>query len=376
MYQREESDSVKAFYRLYAEWMDSIPDDMSRLVEFLAGATGLPRVADEYPVDDETIRSAAAAFQEAARVVYQFSLDAEDDDASQLDRLADQHLIDPALRPFFGEQAMAEPSDEESERYVEAREGLRVPNEPLLYFCMGAFWGQWQVRHRQASWALCPPLNPVQSFPDMITQGSTICSHPFSQVCKKLTDPEGDNLAYKVQVSTSQKQYLPPYPLLASLADADYAVRQLLAEPAQRALDAEEAGDDEQAWALFCEAAVEDDEHPQLLSLMIACAWRLKKAEMVDGISRRLLGLVPDHPVTCHNLAVLYSNQPDLMPKAIDLLERALASDPRYSRAHITIAYCLAETGRIDEAREHAEWVRDNDTQLKDEAEELLNELG
>ena len=32
MYQRDEHETVKAFYKLYADWMDSTPDD---LVEFV-----------------------------------------------------------------------------------------------------------------------------------------------------------------------------------------------------------------------------------------------------------------------------------------------------------------------------------------------------
>jgi hypothetical protein len=371
VYQREEHPTIHAFYKLYAEFMDEIPGDMRQFVERMASMTGLPREGKNYPTDSDSLRSTAVCFVDAAGDVFQFPLHLDGDDANQLDRFAEKHLIDPDLRHFFGTNRRSHLSEAETNEYCAAAKRLRVPNEPLLYYAMGAFWGEWRVRHRQACWALYAPLNPLQAFPDMITQGATICSHPFSQVCKKLSDPEGDNLAYKAFVSTGQKRYLPPYPLLTSLADAEHAVRQLLPEPARRALDAEKAGNDQQAWELFCEAAMEE-EQPQLLSMMIACAWRLNKYDMVDGVSRRLLNLVPGHPVTCHNLAVLYSHQPNMMDQAIELLQQAVQSDPRYSRAHITLASCLSDLGRKDEARQHAEWVRDNDRDLTPEAEKLL----
>jgi hypothetical protein len=374
MYRREEAPAIQAFYKPYADFMEETPSDLRSFVERLAWITGLPREGTEYPTDAQSLRNSANGVVTAAGDVFRFPLDLETDDASQMDRLAEKHLIDAALRPFFGGKGLSDLSEDQTKEYFEATQRLRIPNEPLLYYGMGAFWGEWQVRHRQARWMLYPPLNPLQAFPDMITQGTTICSHPFSQVCKKLTDPEGDNLAFKAQVSSTQKRYLPPYPLLVSLADAEHAVRQLLPEPAQRGLEAEKAGSDEKAWELFCEAATVE-EQPQLLAMMIASAWRLKKYDMVDGISRRLLELVPGHPLTCHNLAVLYCHQPNGMNEAIGLLRQALQSDPRYARAHITMASCLVEAGHEDEARQHAEWVRDNDSELKSEAEKFLAAL-
>jgi lipopolysaccharide biosynthesis regulator YciM len=63
------------------------------------------------------------------------------------------------------------------------------------------------------------------------------------------------------------------------------------------------------------------------------------------------------------------------MNEAIDLLNRALRSDPSYSRAHLTLASCLADAGRMKEARQHAEWVRDTDAKLKPEAEKFIVEV-
>lgn len=373
MYQRKEAPTIQAIYKPYGEFAKETSCDVKSFVDRVAANTGFFPKGTGYPTDSDSLRRVAAALVTAASEAFGFSLRLDVDDASQIDRFVDAHLIDPALRRFFSQDKRSHLSEVEASEFREAIERTRVPNEPLLFYALGAYWGEWQVRHRGACWAIYPPLNPIQFFPDMISQGVTICSHPFSQVCKKLSDPEGDNLAFKVHVSSSQKRYLPPYPLLASLADAEHAVKQLLPEPARRAMEAETAGNDQQAWELFCEAAMEN-EQPQLLSMMIACAWRLEKYDMIDGVSRRLLELVPDHPLTCHNLAVLYSNQPDLMDEAIALLDRAIESDPGYARAHLTLASCLAQTGQTNRARQHAEWVRDNDAQLKPEAERFLAE--
>ncbi len=376
MYQRYEDDSVRAFYELHADWSAQTPTEITELARLLAKATKLPRTAREYPVDSETLYVAAHALVRSVHDVFNFSLNLKTDDAGQLDRLAERHLIDPALRSFFRETGFEELSEERAEAYFKASEDLRVPKEPLLFYCLGAFWGEWMVLHRRAVWALYPPLNPVQSFPDLIGVGPTVCSHPFSQVCKKMTDPEGDNLSFKVQVFAGNRRYLPPFPMIASLADAEQATKDLLPEAARRAEVAAEAGDDETAWLLLCEASKEHRDHPQVLAKLISCAWRLKKWDMVDGGSQRLLELVPDHPVTCYNLAVLYGGTPDLVPDAIDLLERAIRSDPYYGRAHLTIATLLAEGGRLDEAQAHAHWIVENDSRLKQEAEDLLERLG
>jgi hypothetical protein len=374
MYRRQEDSAIQAFYNLYTEFQTETPSNLASFVERLASIVGLPRNGNDYPTDGDSLRRAAVGFAVTAGDVFGFPLDLEADDAGQMDHFVERHLIDAALRPYFEVKEASGLSEVQAQEFCRAMELIRVPNEPLLYYSMGAYWGEWQVRHRHACWALYPPLNPIQCFPDMISQGATICSHPFSQVCKKLCDPEGDNLAFKAHVSSGQKRYLPPFPLLASMADVEHAVRELLPEPARRALDFEKAGNDQQAWELFCEAAAVA-EQPQLLGMMIACAWRLEKYDMVDGVSRRLLELVPDHPLTCHNLAVLYSGQPDMMNEAIELLRRSVQSDPHYPRAHITLASCLAQLGRNDEARQHAEWVRDNDREMKPEAEKFLAEL-
>jgi hypothetical protein len=127
-------------------------------------------------------------------------------------------------------------SDEEQEQYYLAAEANRVPDEPLLYYAMGAFWGERLVRHQEVEWALFEPLRAVQSFPDMVTGAGTICLHPFSQVGKKLADPEGDQLAFKLAAATQNKRYFPPYPLTAALADSEVAAAASLPPDARQAL--------------------------------------------------------------------------------------------------------------------------------------------
>ena len=371
MYQRSEDDSVKAFYELYADWTESTPQPIAEFVDGLAQQTSLTRAGSDFPTDTQTLLAAAEALVDQAANQFSFELDLQSEDDSQLDCLIEEHLIDEQLRGFFAAGKMRELSEEEIEEFCTARDIARIPNEPLLYYCLGAFWGEWQIRHRQAVWTLYEPLNPVQSFPDMLATGATICSHPFSQVCKKMSDPEGDQLAFKAKVTTTNAKYLPPFPLLASLMDAQQAIKDLMPEPAQRAMEAVENEQDEEAWELFCEGAMED-EQPQLLANMISCAWRLEKFDLVDGVSQRLLELVPDHPTTCHNLAVLYANNPEYMDEAIDLLQRALTSYPAYARARMTLASCYREVGREDEAVKLAQWVVENDQELKTEAESFI----
>jgi tetratricopeptide (TPR) repeat protein len=350
MYKRVEEESIRAFYKLYGDWLPQTPAHVASFVNRVATLTGLPAQADTYPAVESAVRKVAGAAARAAGETLPAELDLDNADPAQLDRLID------GLVPQSAEWG--------------------VPREPLLYYSLGAFWGEWQVRHRQARWSLYSPLRPVQSFPDMVTAGPTICSHPFSQVCKKFTDPEGDNLEFKSKAMASHKRFLPPFPLLASLADADRAARDLLPEIAQRGADAEEADNPAQAYELYCEAAYHNDQIPQLLARIIGVAWQLEKWDMVDGVSQRLLALVPDHPTTCHNLAVLYSGNEEYLNEAIDLLQQALTSDPHYARAHMTLASCLAERGDRNGARQHAQWVVENDQELAEEAKEFIREMG
>lgn len=375
MYQRKEDESIRALYRIDAPWAESLPEDLERFVEQLARRTRLRREEREFPTDPATLARTAQLFVEEARHVYHFSLSL-DNDAAELDRLIDSHVIDPALRPLL---AAGQPDEgenpERSEEWSQAMEQRRLPNEPLLFYALGAFWGEWLVRRQKCRWALYPPLNPVQSFPDLLASAGTVCIQPFSQVCRKLADPVAGNLAIKARALAARRQYFPPFPLLASPADAVHATVQMLPEPARRALAARQRGSEVEAFGLLLQAGNEDPENTQVLHMIVMSSLAVKRYDIMEGASYHLLDLLPDHPVVNYNLAALYASRPDLLPKAVELLEKALEVDPQYGRARMTLASCLRDLGRLEEAQQHAVWVRDNVPDLKAEAEGLLNEL-
>lgn len=347
-YVRKEDAETRAFYKSYAPLFKRTPDEIAFFVEALRQRTDLQTTGDSFPVDSKTVRSTAAAFIEAARSVYGFSFNLRSGDPSQLDRFVDAHMIDA--------------------------EGGRVPNEPHLYYAMGCFWGEWLCRHRSSAWALHAPLNPLQSFPDAIGVSNTICMQPFSHATKKLADPEGDNLAYKSDIATSDKRKLPPFPLIASIADADQSVRDLLPPSAAASLNAWEKGD-ERAFRLFVLAIQETPDNPRILDHAVGCAWDLERWDDVANWLDRLIQLCPDRPHFQHNRAVIFTGSADTMPRAIELLENALRIDPAYARAHLTLASCYHDVGRNQEAIRHCQWVMANDDELKADATELLKEI-
>jgi tetratricopeptide (TPR) repeat protein len=349
MYQRQENPAAQAFYELDVPWMDPTPPRLAAVADRLAAIIGLPRQADEYPVELDSVRGAAAALVIVARENLQFELSVDNPDDGQLDRLIEQHIA--------------------------PQTDGRFPREPLLCYALGAFWGEWLVRHRQACWSLFAPLRPMQSMADMMGSGLTLCSHPFSHVCKKIIDPEGDNLAYKAACIAGMKPYLPPYPLLAAMADTDEAARQVLPEPARRALDAEAKGERDIALPLYLGAAYEHPRNPVLLSRIVQLACQLQKFDTAIAIARRLVELVPDHPPSCHNLAVLLLREDGGLLEAHELLARAVDADPSYGRGRLTLARCLHQLGEADAARQHAQWVQTNDRSLSSQASELLETL-
>jgi tetratricopeptide (TPR) repeat protein len=374
-YVRQEDDTTKVFYKVYAELMPETPPDIARFVDILAERTALAKQGKQYPVDAASIAKAADGFVVAAREAFSVELSVDRDDAAQLDRLANAHLIDERLRPYFEGATLKEDlSEEEAKTYVELAEKLQVPDEPLLYYCMGCFWGQWLVKHRQAQWVLYEPLNPVQSFPDMVSWDVTVCMLPFSHVVKKLSDPQGDSLAFTASPQLTVRHF-PPFPLIVSIADAKQASRSMLPPAARQGLREQEAGDVAKALELYDKAIAESPESPAAHALAIQAAWGLQMWDEVEARSLAALRIMPDHPVLNHNLAVLYSSRDDGLPKAVELLEKALRAAPGYGRAHITIASCLLDMGETDKAIEHLEWVIQNDTGLKTEAEQLLSQV-
>lgn len=376
VYIRDEDDSVAAFYEPYAAFANETPEPIVTFVTRLEELTGLPREAASYPTDADHLRDAARAFSIGAEDVFGFALDLADGDPTQLDRFANEHLIDEKVREFFEGTGLREDlTIAEDERFSQAMEGLTLPNEPLLYYAMGSFWGEWLVTHRQAQWALFDPLRPIQAFPDMMSIDTTVCMHPFSHVVKKLTDPAGDQLEFKVRVSSSMKRYFTPYLLTASISDAEHASSTLLPREALEARTHERNGDLQQAFEAYVDAIERDPDNARVYTMAVGTAWQLERWDEVESWLEEGLRLAPDHPVLNHNLGVFYAGFPGGMDRAIELLAKAIESDPNYARARITLASCLAERDRIDEAREQASWVVDNDPELAEEAKAFLASL-
>ncbi|MHB0972565.1 MAG: tetratricopeptide repeat protein [Thermoanaerobaculia bacterium] len=373
-YGRNEPASFKEFYKPYADYLDASPDHITALVDKLAASTHLPRHDETYPIARETVRATAKAFESAVREQYGVAISVDDADPGQLDRLVNAHLIEPELRPYFDGIVLRENLDDvASEKYAQLVDAHRIPNEPLLYYAMGAFWGEWMVRHRLAQWTLYEPLRPVQAFPDMITAVQTICHQPFSQVVKKMSDPEGDQLAYKAHVGSSQR-YIPPYPLLASIADSNEAVRSLLSQEGRAGVDQETAGNSSAAYDSFRKAIAKDPNNATLYSLGFQAAFRTEHYEDAFAWAKRACELEPNNPMLKHNFAIMIGGQPDGEAAAIKLLDEAVALDPQYARGRLTLAGFLSSTDPA-RAREQATWVKEHDEKLAGDAEELLQSL-
>ena len=376
VYARQEDEATSAFYTPYAEFMEATPADIAAFVQQLEIRTGLLRSDVIFPSSQEALAGAASAFVAAASEVFDFELSLDAEDAGQIDRFANMCLIDPVLRGFLGPDGWTEDMPEEDvERLAKALDTSKIPNEPLLYYAMGSFWGEWLVRHRHAAWRLYDPLQPIQAFPDMITTATTICMQPFSQVTKKLSDPVGDNLAFKAKVTGAMRRCFPPYLLVASIADAEQAESSLLPPEILEAWQLANHGNHADAVAAFDAYLDPGVDDPRLFYLAIPSAWESQNWRLVEVWSLRALELAPRHPVLNHNLAVMYSQIPEARDDAIKMLQTALAEDPGYGRAHLTLASVLLDAGRREEALDHVEWIVEHDPGLREEAERLREEI-
>jgi tetratricopeptide (TPR) repeat protein len=371
-YSRLEPPEVVAYYQPDAPFMETIPLDLERFLGRVAELGQLPRRAEFYPTDPDSIHRAAVALVTAARDTYGFTLSLEAPDATQLDRFCNDKLVDEPLRRFLqGDGLRANLSRKDLRAYEAASQAVQIPDEPLLYYALGSFWGEWLVVHGGFAWRLYPPLRPRQSFPDMAFVELAVCVHPFSQVTKKLADPEGDRLVAALAPDTLKQQF-PPYLLTASLGDAEHAVREATPRAFRRAQQAEKEGRGGEAVSLYEKALATAPPSARLYTLAVPAAWEAERWDLVEAWLVRALALQPRHPILSHKLALLYSKMPGSLERAIPLLETAIAEDPTFARARLTLASCLQELGRSDEARKHAQWVAANDPALKAEAVALL----
>ena len=171
-YKRDDEGPARVFSKAYARYYEEAPGVVRRLVSTIENATGIPRRGlSTWPTDARSVEETAAAFVQAAQNIFFAELDLESDDAGQIDTLAREHLIDPALRRTL--------DDDDAYGEIIAAESQCVPDEPLLYYAIGCFMGEWLVRHVGARWFLHAPLDPIQSFPDLLRTVTLTNVAPF-----------------------------------------------------------------------------------------------------------------------------------------------------------------------------------------------------
>lgn len=373
-YTRLETDEMKAYYTPSVQLTDQVEmkveEFLARLVEESAEFRGLTGWA----VEEEKLAEAAGVFARVASEHFQAALSVEDEDPLHLDAFLNQSLIAPELRSFFdGAKVKEGLSSADYEQMMMFIEGTAIPREESLYYFLGAYWGEWLVRHREAVWRIFPPLRPLQAFPDMVTSHGTVCLHPFSQVLTKLADPIGGSLANKAQVFPID--YLPRYPLTASIADANEAMLSLMPEPARRAYAALRTDDLETALELMLDSLEQDPENLPLLAETAQVAWQAEQWELTHKAMTALLRMRP-HPRTYYNLGVFYA-QFEAMDEAIESMRQAVLLNPRYDRAKLTMALLLAEVGKNEAAREIAQMLlaEGSDPAIQSDAQDLLLRL-
>lgn len=370
-YVRVESEQEKAFYQLPAGVTRELPAKTLKLVEKLEARMARFKPITGWLLGEEELKEAAGVFAEAAREVYGARLSVEDEDPLHLDVFLNRHVIAPEIRELFdGARVKEGLTDADYERFAELINVAAIPDSEALYYFLGAYWGEWLVRHRGAKWLLHPPLRPMQAFPDMMTAGGSVCLMPFSQAVKKLADPLGDNLGYKAGVF--EQDYLPPYPLVASMADSQEAVLALMPEEARLAQDALEADDAKGALALLEQAAEREPDNLLLLAQIQQVAW---SAEEWESAHKAMTALLRQHPHarTFYNLGVFFA-QFDLLEEAMEALRQALLLHPQYGRAKLTLAVLLAETGQFEPSKGMLESLLTEgyDSAIQEEAQAVL----
>lgn len=373
-YVRIETEQDKQYYRTPPLLAAGEPENLQAFLARLQEESAAFRSVGGWSVFTSDLQQAAERFAVAARKEFGVALSLDDEDATHLDAFLNQHVIAPELRPLFdGAKVREQLPDAEYERYAKRIEANQIPALEALYYFLGAYWGEWLVRHRGAVWMMHAPLRPLQAFPDMITANGTVCLHPFSQVLKKINDPVGDNLAYKANVF--HHEYLPHYPLIASMADSREATLALMPPEVGLAQTALKHGDGEAALLLLQQAS-EREPHNLLLLLQVQqVAWQAEEWEIVHKALTSLLRQHP-HARSFYNLGVFYA-QFDLLDEAVESMRQAILLDPQYGRAKLTMAALVAEQGEVDVAKAILEQVLNEgyDSTIQDEAKRLMYEL-
>ncbi|MHC4847033.1 MAG: tetratricopeptide repeat protein [Planctomycetota bacterium] len=372
-YRRGDEGPAAIFYKVYGSYYPETPSAIRRFVHAIEAQTDLPlRGVSTWPTDPETVAETAQSFASAASNLFFAELNLESDDATQLDRFALEFLIDPELRKMFKDgEFRTELADEYAA--IQEAETNRVAEAALLHYAMGCFWGEWLARHTPSSWFLHAPLDPVQSFPDMLRTGTMTALSPFSLVTKLLTNP-AESLASKVAAMPEQTVF-GPVALCASISDSEEILRELVGPAVPKATQLLKEGKVDDAFRILDDAVDSNPENGHLLHQVSVLAWKHQQFALIHRATFLQLKIAPESAEIRHNFAAIESMREGGLDSAIGTLEQLVDEDPDYARARLTLASTYLEANRADEAKQHAQWVVENDPDLAKQAQSLLNEL-
>jgi len=291
--------------------------DAERLLQIFETKSGLLRSVQEFPVESETLRNIAQAMEAAST---------------------------ESCGVPLGPSGTAEGFDRVFETSLCSAEG--VPPPALLYYALGAAWGEWLCAHRGFEWHLFGPLDPIQAFDDLDAHAWMSFAPPFSHVTKKFMAPARSSFAGRGAEGLQRDMGPPPRALLASPADAQEVLLRVVRPSILQA--AKSALPEKEALALLNQAASGPPLNP-LEAFYIAevairhRAWVLA-AEHLEAVLR-----VHEHPRHAFNLANALLEDEALESEVISALDRTLSLDPKHWRARLTKGSLLATTPRLPE---------------------------
>ncbi|HLG41874.1 MAG TPA: hypothetical protein VI643_00815 [Planctomycetota bacterium] len=345
-YVRRESPDLIDRYDAPRQKFAELTPDAERLLQCFEAKSGLTRDLREFSVESERLREVAQSMESAS--------------------------VDSFGVPL-GPTGTAEGFDRVFERSLCSAEG--TPSPPLLYYGLGAAWGEWLRAHRGFEWHLFGPLDPIQAFDDLDAHAWMTFAPPFSHVTKKFMDPTRSSFAGRGAAELQRDMGPPPRALLASPADAPEAMSLILRPKILQA--ANSALPEKEALALLHEAASGPPLNP-LEAFYIAEVAIRHRAWVLAADHLEAVLSVHEHPRHAFNLANALLEDEALESEVLAALDRALSLDPKHWRARLTKGSLLATTDRRSDGVEILELLlRDENCpyEIAVEAKAQLDEL-
>lgn len=341
-YVRRESLRLIHGYDLPRQRLAPPTPQAKRLLAAFESETGFPRDTRDFPIGSCAIQETAVAVERAVRDSFGIALATAED----FDRLFELGLAHPET----------------------------IPDAPVLYFGLGAAWGEWLRAHRGFEWHLFEPLDPIQAFDDLDAHAWLTLAPPFSHVTKKFLHPEESSFAGRGSFDLDRQMGPPPRALIASPADAAEVHRRIVGRRIPAALA---AGLD--AEAAIREAALAVEESPENGLVLLYASEVAARHRAWDLARTWLERLVERHPHPRHAFqlgsAILELGASE--EEALAAFERAISWDPAFWRARLARASLLAALERTSEAREELRRLaREASPEIQAEADDLLKELG